>query len=668
MNGLRVRFAIALASLAAVACGIVRPSENDSSGGRSAAPFVDASIFDAVATSDATDAGEPLCTPSGWCWVNPTPQGNALVGVWASGPSDVWAVGGMGTILHWDGSHWSVSDSGSIANLWSVWGSGPNDIWATGDGPGLHWDGNAWSPVSAIAGSTVADFTGTAANVVWGSGPDDVWNVQSWTSNGPVPSPTFKHWDGHSWSQESVGDSGDGWILLPTDAGYNLLRDIQAGWSSGPNDAWAVGQAVIHWDGAAWSAFPAPEAPDGTKAIWGSGPADVWMVGDYGFVAHWDGTAWTQRDAGVGAPPLSEHRITLTSVSGSSWNDVWFAGTQNDAPDGDTGSVLIHWDGTTFKQTTFPDVVVALELASTGEGWAVGDDGAMKHVLAEAGGWQTFGSAVAYAPQGYGLGQAMSGSGPDDAWDVGFTTAPDGGSEVLSAHWDGTAWNQVPIAGGSFLEDVWDRAPNDVWAVGSLGSTGAILHWDGTSWSPSASPPTLVSSVWASAADDAWAAAGMLLHWDGTTWSPAIDAPSGYTYRAVRGSGPNDVWAVGSANEVPQVTAHWDGASWTTLPFNPDPYGKALWVTGPGDAWLVGDYVHHWTGQAWTTVSIPSPQPVYVGVWASGPTDVWIFGDGVSHWDGNAWSFDPSLGPFSVWGSGPHDLWAYWSNCLLHHE
>ena len=41
-----------------------------------------------------------------WTWQNPLPQGNTLLDVWGNTGSDVFAVGGGGTILHYDGSAW----------------------------------------------------------------------------------------------------------------------------------------------------------------------------------------------------------------------------------------------------------------------------------------------------------------------------------------------------------------------------------------------------------------------------------------------------------------------------------------------------------------------------------------------------------------------------------
>jgi hypothetical protein len=54
------------------------------------------------------------------------------------GPDDIWAVG-SGDILHWNGADWSASTSGASLNLLGVWGSGPGDVWAVGyAGTNLH--------------------------------------------------------------------------------------------------------------------------------------------------------------------------------------------------------------------------------------------------------------------------------------------------------------------------------------------------------------------------------------------------------------------------------------------------------------------------------------------------------------------------------------------------
>jgi hypothetical protein len=65
-----------------------------------------------------------------------------LYGVWGSSPSDLFAVGEHGTILHYDGRGWSAMHSGTADYLLGVWGSGPGDVFAVGSfGTILHHRG-----------------------------------------------------------------------------------------------------------------------------------------------------------------------------------------------------------------------------------------------------------------------------------------------------------------------------------------------------------------------------------------------------------------------------------------------------------------------------------------------------------------------------------------------
>jgi hypothetical protein len=95
---------------------------------------------------------------------------NTLYSIWGSSPSDVFAVGSGGTILHYDGSAWSAMSSGTTNELDGVWGSSSSDVFAVGNGGTiLHYDGSEWSPMSS---GTTNDLTG-----IWGSSPSDVFAV-----------------------------------------------------------------------------------------------------------------------------------------------------------------------------------------------------------------------------------------------------------------------------------------------------------------------------------------------------------------------------------------------------------------------------------------------------------------------------------------------------------
>jgi len=52
--------------------------------------------------------------------------------VWGTSPSDVYAVGDGGTILHYDGNSWSTMTSGTTVVLNGVWGTSSGDVHVVG--------------------------------------------------------------------------------------------------------------------------------------------------------------------------------------------------------------------------------------------------------------------------------------------------------------------------------------------------------------------------------------------------------------------------------------------------------------------------------------------------------------------------------------------------------
>ena len=69
----------------------------------------------------------------------------SLLGVWGGSAMDVFAVGGVGTILHYDGNTWSAQASGTTGLLLGVWGSSATDVYVVGDNNTiLHYDGTDW--------------------------------------------------------------------------------------------------------------------------------------------------------------------------------------------------------------------------------------------------------------------------------------------------------------------------------------------------------------------------------------------------------------------------------------------------------------------------------------------------------------------------------------------
>jgi acetyl esterase/lipase len=95
---------------------------------------------------------------------------NNLTGLWGPSPTDLFAVGPKGTILHFDGRAWSPMTVAGEPHLLSIWGSSNRDVFVVGDdGVIVHYDGKAWAMVPS--GTT------EGLGAVFGFSPNDVFVV-----------------------------------------------------------------------------------------------------------------------------------------------------------------------------------------------------------------------------------------------------------------------------------------------------------------------------------------------------------------------------------------------------------------------------------------------------------------------------------------------------------
>lgn len=265
----------------------------------------------------------------------------------------------------------------------------------------------------------------------------------------------------------------------------------------------------------------------------------------------------------------------------------------------------------------------------------------------------------------------------------------------------------VPSDPGS-LSGVTALAPNDAWAVGSVGTRALVDRWDGSSWTAMAPPAQLarqpLHSVVVLSDDDVWVrghaavgAAPLVSHWDGHSWStmslPRTDGDS--LVWAGTATGSDDVWLAGVQN-APQgngeraITEHWDGHHWSfvALPAVPNASTSllALSGTGPDDVWATGvtypdqhgglgsPYVVHWDGTSWSRVSAPTGDgwTSLSSVVAVSPTEAWAAGSVgrsgqyrpvLEHLTNGEWHIARLPGAvhgvelMGLAGSGPSDVW-----------
>lgn len=280
--------------------------------------------------------------------------------------------------------------------------------------------------------------------------------------------------------------------------------------------------------------------------------------------------------------------------------------------------------------------------------------------------WTSYASPLNGA--GFHEYRAVAAISSNDVWAVGFQGAQvDGKYETLTVHWDGQRWSVVPSPNAGDYQNILDGvtalSPNDVWAVGYESPLGGparsvALHYDGKAWSLTTLPEI-----------------------------PGLgDGLSG-----VAGTGPNDVWAVGSytvlgnppapTGAARRLILHWNGTAWsqsplTEVPNPPDGWLARVIALAPDNAWAVGTglsvSIFHWDGTAWHPVSISgATQPVaLLSIAALSPTDIWAAGQQdvnsvVAHYDGTNWTLTPlpdvagkarTLTGLSAFAS--NDIWA----------
>ncbi|MFO0595265.1 MAG: hypothetical protein U0228_08170 [Myxococcaceae bacterium] len=105
-----------------------------------------------------------LCTPSGWCWENPLPQGQTILGAVRLDARHAWFVGEGALVLFHDGEKSSLQDPKLPAvDLFAVGGANTSDLYVVGaQGAISHFDGTTWEREGANPQPT------TALKVVYG--------------------------------------------------------------------------------------------------------------------------------------------------------------------------------------------------------------------------------------------------------------------------------------------------------------------------------------------------------------------------------------------------------------------------------------------------------------------------------------------------------------------
>jgi len=236
---------------------------------------------------------------NGQRWSSSAEAPQPLTSIAGLDADDVWAVGERGTVLHWEGAHWSTLPSPTSGRLNKVWVAGRRDVWAAGEGALLHWNGSAWSNQIANSRYTLSSINGSVPQSLWAVG----------AISGPHTVGLLLRGDGNTWTP----------VTLPTRA---PLTDV---WARSDQDVWVVGArgTLLHWNGSTWSSGPSSSLLFQFQGIWGNEAGEVWAVGQSdgsrrGLILHRRNGVWFPVDSGV--------NHSLIGVWGTGLSDVWAVG------------------------------------------------------------------------------------------------------------------------------------------------------------------------------------------------------------------------------------------------------------------------------------------------------------------------------------------------------
>ncbi len=525
--------------------------------------------------TDADDSGcaARICSPDGWCWENPLPQGNDLLDVWIAPGGDAWAVGAAGSVLHAhldDGFRtWWREPTPTEVPLTAVWGADDHHVWAVGvEGTVLFYDGTGWVRENSGSQALLTD--------VFGFGPGDVWVVgQDGTllrrlGDGvwrPVPLPLDSgalppECDGFQaiWS----GEPSEIWIAVkPPPAGSsvrcNLLRlepgraelldaagcgDINALWGSGGRDdifAAAADGTVCRLERGEWTRDRQPEQgmEHTLHALGGTGPDDVWAVGNT------DGEPQRQILVHRGAQgwELPEDE-PLPGLHG-----VFFHSAERGLAVGLAGG-LVDWDRSDWYNLFDPLTTADLRACHgvAGSFWTVGQGGVVLERDLAQGEWYP------RSPDGADPLHAVWVLSAGDVWVVG------GRDDGLALHRSDDSWAQLETGATKPLRGVWAAASDSVYLVGD---DGQRLYYDGSDYtaSPSGGPSPAWQAVFGwegNAGDEPVRAVGFDVPGEAEAlvcahiadaWGGVDSWGAGALY-SVWGTRDSDFWAVGAGGGI----------------------------------------------------------------------------------------------------------------------
>ena len=291
--------------------------------------------------------------------------------------------------------------------------------------------------------------------------------------------------------------------------------------------AWCQCTTTSDWCKAGhWAVMTSPVSTT-VISIWASDIANAYAGTDHGELIWYDGVRW---QAAPGYPTLAGE-VHVSGIWGTGPDDVFVVTSE---------PRISHYDGAMWKDMSLPSGTPPLTaIAGTGPGNVVAVGGGGGILTLSAGTWSltTVMVSTVYPPL-------------NATWGATFAVGISGTVAQQT-----TGWSASRPLGTATLYGIWGSGSNDVYAIGTDGSTGMIGHYT-TSWSgimPFVGTSVL-RGIWGTGADDIYTVgdSAAIWHFAASMWTQQ-DSPqstNGQNLWAVGGSGPTNVFVGGDVGAI----------------------------------------------------------------------------------------------------------------------
>lgn len=430
--------------------------------------------------------------------------------IWGSDPNNLWATGcepGSGAcyIFNRSGEAWNIQTTTAATSqpLVSLHGTAANDVWGVGNIMQIyHWNGSVWTQLAPPAGLLSSVFSGVTAlsrNQVWITGPGVLFhgNVDGFGSNlGPTlsfnaiggrPGGTawavgdlglLRRWNGYYWEQ---------WSKHSPESGIRAL------WGSSENNLWAGGDDGIYkriaagqWvKDSSWGGVrDLTGLPSGTLLGATSGGVVSGLPGMLTYsalpnasgvenISLWqnsDGKAWAMSRFDGGGSRIW-YRATTTWVQqdsvGQNLFKLWGADANNLWAVGSAGRIR-KYNGSTWADQTSntTENLIGIWGSSSTNIWAIGDLSSGRIFHWDGVNWASQ-TPAAFSAR---FKVAIAGAGAANIW----VTAADAAGQGRALQYDGSVWTERYVPTNIPMDTVWgDPISGKAWFAGR----GAIWRY-----------------------------------------------------------------------------------------------------------------------------------------------------------------------------------------------